>query len=163
MFFALLLLGFSKKKEKIRIDKESRVIILWTNSNSRINKNVGILITYFFSDANLAIVENIVLIIAPAYRPIVTAFNRSFMNYNTEELIFFATKLLKFLVFDGLWVFDFLVILGLEAVEMDDKVVGQFLDSKLFEGKTKVLALLAPPRILFIKLFRFSEQLHAVV
>ncbi len=85
------------------------------------------------------------------------------MNYNTEELIFFATKLLKFLVFDGLWVFDFLVILGLEAVEMDDKVVGQFLDGKLFEGKTKVLALLAPPRILFIKLFRFSEQLHAVV
>jgi hypothetical protein len=46
---------------------------------------------------------------------------------------------------------------------MDDKVVGQFLDGKLFEGKTKVLALLAPPRILFIKLFRFSEQLHAVV
>ena len=52
------------------------------------------------------------------------ALDGSLVDYNANKLILFATELFKFLVLNWLRVLDFLVIFGLEPVEMDNEVLG---------------------------------------
>jgi len=98
-------------------------------SDSPVDKDVCVLVANFLCLTDLTIVEDVILVVSSADGPIVAALCGSLMDNHTQKLILFAAKLLELFVFNRFGVFDFLVVLCLESVQVDDQDLREFLDS----------------------------------
>lgn len=109
------------------------------------------------------VIEDVVLVVSKADRPIVPCIHRPFVNYRPHQPVLVLPEHFEFIVQDWVAVLYLFTIQVFETIQVDYEHRWVHLYFKLFESKGHVVAVLAVPSILFVELFGLVEEGEAIV